>query len=514
MFRKCPAKKLLSLTLLLMLTCLSGHLFYAAGEGVQHTPAERSNAVAPTCTESGYTGDILCSDCGAQLEKGEIIASLGHEYINKNCADDKLCTRCGETVVGFSHSYTVATAQTPAACTACGCTWGKPLTIPFYCNGEVFAAARHLIANDLLSQYFTEEEYYMRTDPEAIDHYSSVERVMALYDDGKDVLLTSDSGFYFGKVENVTTTRLYAFLDTDLGIYNSSSGYLSLTVYKSPGGYWIAMPKQQLFIDTANEKLYVMQTKEGTYFPSFNDRYVAYQEKDGFLIIDRNSCEAQFLPIKDIQRIPYFNQNGVAIMRTGGATGEHYYYTWNNACAQRIGYESYPYVVYADDTAIMVEEEFSFVKIVNGEKVWKIKKKDVSLGQGVYQSHFQTGVLWQYGNNSSHYYTYLVPKEQPLLTYDRGAPENEKVDSADFVGWSGRFSDCHNYDYTDRSVDHKSVFDHISMKVYSLSKYHHRNRIYNQTHVLWDRNLKKEMGGDYGVYHFRNKSYNQRNIVK
>ena len=513
MSMKFPTKKLLSLVLFLILIGFSANTFHAKGETVQHTPAERSGVLAPTCTESGYTGDILCADCNMQLEKGEAIAPLGHVYSNENCAEDKLCTRCNETIKGFSHNYSVATAETPATCIVCGNTWGKPLTIPFYCNGEVVAAAQHLIANDLMSQYFTEETYYLRTEAEAIDYYSSTERVMAIYDDGKDVLLTSQSGFYFGKVENPTTTRLHAFLDTDLGIYNSSSGYVSLTVYKSPSGYWIAKPEQQIFIDTVNEKLYVMKTKEGSYFPSMNDRFVAYQEKDGLLLIDRNSCEAQFLPLTGITHIPYFNKDGMAVMKINGSPAKHYYYTWNNACAQLVSYSHYPYVVYVDDTSIMVEEEFTFNKIKNGETVWKIKKKDIVLDQSVRQTHFQTGVLWQYGNESSHYSTFLVPKEQPLLTYDMGAPENEKVDNAYFVGWSGRFSDCHNYDYTDHSIDHKSVFDHISMKIYSLTKYHYRNRIYNQTHVLWDRNLQQGMGGDYGVYHFRTKTYNQRDIV-
>lgn len=479
---------------------------------VDHQPGNPVGAKAADCVTAGFTGTRTCTYCGLQLDAGTVIAPLGHTPSVGNCEEDKQCTSCGETIKGSSHSYKVATATEPAQCVLCGDTWGEPLTIPFYCNGEVVAAAKHLIPSDLLSRYFTEETYYLRTEEEAIDHYSSTERVMAIYDDGKDVLLTSDSGFYFGNVENATTTRLYAFLDTDLGIYNSSSGYVSLTVYKSPGGYWIAMPEQQIFIDTANEKLYMMKTKKGSYFASMNDRYVAYQEQEGLLLIDRNSCEAQFLPLKGITHIPYFNTDGMAVMKINGSPAIHYYYTWNNACAQLVSYS--PNVVYVDDTAIMVEEEFSFNKIQNGETVWKIKKKDIALDQSVRQTHFQTGVLWQYGNESSHYSTFLVPKEQPLLTYDMGAPENEKVDNAYFVGWSGRFSDCHNYDYTDHSIDHKSVFDHISMKVYALTKYHRSNRIYNQTHVLWDRNLQQDMGGDYGVYTFHTKTYNQRNIIQ
>ena len=57
------------------------------------------------------------------------------------------------------------------------------------------------------------------------------------------------------------------------------------------------------------------------------------------------------------------------------------------------------------------------------------------------------------------------------------------------------------------------VFDHMNQKILLLNKYHRSNRTYNQTHVLWDRNLPEE-GGRYGVYAIEDGSFYQRNLTK
>ena len=46
------------------------------------------NAKAATCTEDGYTGDVVCKRCGVVIELGPEIAALGHDYKNGKC------TRC------------------------------------------------------------------------------------------------------------------------------------------------------------------------------------------------------------------------------------------------------------------------------------------------------------------------------------------------------------------------------------------------------------------------------------
>ncbi len=71
-----------------------------------HT-TELCNAKEATCTESGYTGDQVCTVCGEIVEKGEVIPATGHSWgeweITKEatCFADgektRICTVCGET---------------------------------------------------------------------------------------------------------------------------------------------------------------------------------------------------------------------------------------------------------------------------------------------------------------------------------------------------------------------------------------------------------------------------------
>ncbi len=63
----------------------------SGGDPVHQHSVTVVNAKAATCTESGYTGDKVCSACGMTVEKGQSIPSLGHDYL------DGVCTRCGQS---------------------------------------------------------------------------------------------------------------------------------------------------------------------------------------------------------------------------------------------------------------------------------------------------------------------------------------------------------------------------------------------------------------------------------
>lgn len=55
-----------------------------------HQNTEAINAVQATCTEGGYTGDIICKDCLAVVKEGSNIKAVGHLYSNGKCI------RCGK----------------------------------------------------------------------------------------------------------------------------------------------------------------------------------------------------------------------------------------------------------------------------------------------------------------------------------------------------------------------------------------------------------------------------------
>ena len=74
---------------------------------VDHTP-EAVEAKAPTCTEPGVTKGTICKVCKKVLEAQETVPALGHDPKLVNAKDatctedgytgDKVCTRCNETV--------------------------------------------------------------------------------------------------------------------------------------------------------------------------------------------------------------------------------------------------------------------------------------------------------------------------------------------------------------------------------------------------------------------------------
>lgn len=77
-------------------------------QSCEHKNTKTVDAKEATCTEDGYTGDTVCSDCGRTLQTGKAIAASGHqtEVRNKKAATcteegytgDEVCTICGTVV--------------------------------------------------------------------------------------------------------------------------------------------------------------------------------------------------------------------------------------------------------------------------------------------------------------------------------------------------------------------------------------------------------------------------------
>ena len=72
-----------------------------------HSGTEIRNEVKATCTETGYSGDIYCTGCGALLEKGKITDIAPHSYQttviepteNKQGYTKYVCTDCGYSYI-------------------------------------------------------------------------------------------------------------------------------------------------------------------------------------------------------------------------------------------------------------------------------------------------------------------------------------------------------------------------------------------------------------------------------
>ena len=125
-----------------------------------HTGTETVNAKAATCTEDGYTGDVVCKVCGKVITKGEVIKATGHDTEivgakKPTCTEDgytgdEVCKTCGvtvkkgEVIPATGHDTEIVGAKEPTCtedgytgdlvCKTCGETVKK---------GEVIKATGH-----------------------------------------------------------------------------------------------------------------------------------------------------------------------------------------------------------------------------------------------------------------------------------------------------------------------------------------------------------------------------------
>ena len=119
-----------------------------------HT-TELVGAKDATCTEDGYTGDLVCTVCGETVETGKAIPAAGHTTEVQGakaatCTEDgytgdTVCTVCGDTVKGTAIPATGHTTEVQGAkaatctedgytgdtvCTVCGETVTEGTAIP------------------------------------------------------------------------------------------------------------------------------------------------------------------------------------------------------------------------------------------------------------------------------------------------------------------------------------------------------------------------------------------------
>ena len=114
------------------------------GKPCAHEVTEIRNAKAATCTEDGYTGDTVCSVCGTEIKKGEVIPATGHTEVidaakaptctETGLTEGKHCSVCNEILVAQEViSATGHKAETvsgkAATCTEAGLTDGEKCSV-------------------------------------------------------------------------------------------------------------------------------------------------------------------------------------------------------------------------------------------------------------------------------------------------------------------------------------------------------------------------------------------------
>ena len=75
-----------------------------------HGTTKLVNAVAATCTESGYSGDTRCVFCNYRIDRGEDIDATGHSYdengvCQNNCGIVNVAALAGEFYTSFADAY-------------------------------------------------------------------------------------------------------------------------------------------------------------------------------------------------------------------------------------------------------------------------------------------------------------------------------------------------------------------------------------------------------------------------
>ncbi|MBD5135418.1 MAG: leucine-rich repeat protein [Lachnospiraceae bacterium] len=93
-----------------------------------HDKTEVRNKKDATCTEAGYTGDTVCTNCGKVTVKGTVIPAKGHNW------SSGVCTVCGTNQpIDCNHSNTTIRGAKDATCTETGYTGD---TVCTDCNEE------------------------------------------------------------------------------------------------------------------------------------------------------------------------------------------------------------------------------------------------------------------------------------------------------------------------------------------------------------------------------------------
>ena len=150
--------------------------------------------IDPTCTESGLTEGLHCTRCELVVRGQEVIPALGHAWVDATCSDSKVCSVCG-TVDGdaLGHTWVDATCTAPKTCSVCGATQGEALghtagaaatcttaQTCTVCNAELTAALGHTLSTHKAKDPTCTENGWNEFEECANCDYTTFEEIIAL----------------------------------------------------------------------------------------------------------------------------------------------------------------------------------------------------------------------------------------------------------------------------------------------------------------------------------------------
>ena len=201
------------------ITAVTGNVTYMAQftAACRHAATTLRDVKAATCTESGYTGDTYCLDCGEKLSDGTVIPAKGHtevidSAVEPTCTktgltEGKHCSVCNEIIVAQEvvpakgHTEVIDPAVEPT-CTETGLTEGKHCSV---CN-EILVAQQVIPAAGHTEEIRDRKDATLTEDGYTGDTYCSV--CDKLLETGTVIPKTGATVTWI--VDGVTTTQVYA----------------------------------------------------------------------------------------------------------------------------------------------------------------------------------------------------------------------------------------------------------------------------------------------------------------
>ena len=211
------------------ITAVTGNVTYTAQftAACRHAATTLRDVKAVTCTESGYTGDTYCADCGVKLSDGAVIPAKGHtevidSAVEPTCTktgltEGKHCSVCNEIIVAQEvvpakgHTEVIDPAVEPT-CTETGLTEGKHCSV---CN-EVIVAQQVIPAAGHTEEIRGWKDATLTEDGYTGDTYCSV--CDKLLKTGTVIPKTGATVTWI--VDGVKTTQAYAY--GDVPAYNGT----------------------------------------------------------------------------------------------------------------------------------------------------------------------------------------------------------------------------------------------------------------------------------------------------
>ncbi len=179
---------------------------------------ELQNQKDPTCSEAGYTGDLVCTVCGEIVERGQVIPTLEHKWgawteIQKpDCThagrEERTCSVCGEKetrpIPATGHDY--VDTVVPPTCTTDGYTLHTCITCGYNYRDNYVHSLGHDFQPVVTEPTCTKMGYTTYTCSRCGDAYVA-DMVDALGHDWSEWAVTQEPGCDQEGVEERTCKR-------------------------------------------------------------------------------------------------------------------------------------------------------------------------------------------------------------------------------------------------------------------------------------------------------------------